>query len=150
MKKIDLSQVKVNLKGVIIALFLLVVIGVGGLAWQQAQANSVNSVDYTVVIRTKPYVRIKTDIDKSFRVQRVKLFYKWSQETVWHSLVMDKKVHLNLNYNTYVGAIPAGISIDDEVQYYIEITNLDGSTTTRPTNAPNSYLNLTEHLITVQ
>lgn len=150
MKKIGSSKVLFNLKGAVISLFVLTIIGVGVLAWQKVQASYTNSVDYTVVVRTKPYVRIKTDIDKSFAVRRVKLFYRLSQEPTWHSIVMDKKIHLNLNYNSYIASIPAGMSIDDEVQYYIEITNNDRSKTTRPTNAPNSYLNLTEHLITVQ
>jgi len=149
MKKIEFGKVELNLKSVVVSLSLLAIVGVGTLAWQQVQASYTNSVDYTVVVRTKPYVRIKTDIDKSFAVRRVKLFYRLSQEPTWHSIVMDKQVHINLNYNSYIASIPAGMSIDDEVQYYIEITNKDQSTT-RPTNAPNSYLNLTEHLITIQ
>lgn len=150
MKKVGSSKVLCGLKGVVISLSVLTTVGVGVLAWQKVQASYTNSVDYTVVVRTKPYVRIKTDIDKSFAVRRVKLFYRLSQEPTWHSIVMDKKIHLKLNYNSYIASIPAGMSIDDEVQYYIEITNNDRSKTTRPTNAPNSYLNLTEHLITIQ
>ena len=51
MKKIDLS--KVSLKGIAVALSLIAVLGIGALTWQQVQAMSTASVDYTSIIRTE-------------------------------------------------------------------------------------------------
>ena len=147
MKKIDLS--KVSLKGIVVALSLIAVLAVGALTWQQVQAMSTASVDYTSIIRTETYPTVKVKIEKYISLQSVWVYYKYPQQTTWAKVRMSK-VATDASFKTFAATIPQDLDLDSPMQYYVKFYNADGTRTTRPTDAPNHYFTIEERLITVK
>lgn len=156
MKKEDFSLNQARTKALVAALAVLVFTFISVTAWQGAQA--INSLDYTAIVKTKPFPVIKTEIDKSFDIKRVTLFYRLKGESNWRVKRMEKvggslfsgMMSQRQRADVYQATPEEGLKIDDELQYYIQIISQNNTVTTRPNGAPNSYFNLIEHLITIK